>query len=136
MENEANDRWQYCVVGNIVRTHPDEDGRLRYGTVAYSGGTKVYLCGKLWDPKQETIEVIGLARKSRKYRVNPTPVALIENVRLSRTYHPEVLRIMNNWEYDSLWWGSSAEDRASAAAFAEAWRRRVKEKEKEDCYAE
>lgn len=36
MEEKQN--WTYCVVGNIRRTHFDEDGVLRYGTAAFTGG--------------------------------------------------------------------------------------------------
>ena len=43
MEEKQN--WTYCVVGNIKKTHFDEDGMLRYGTAAFTGGTKVYISG-------------------------------------------------------------------------------------------
>ncbi len=45
MEEKQN--WTYCVVGNIKKTHFDEDGVLRYGTAAFSGGAKVYLSGRI-----------------------------------------------------------------------------------------
>ena len=59
---EDNREWRYCVVGNIVETRIDENGFLRYGTSAFTGGTKVYLCGKYWDEAYKTITVIGLNR--------------------------------------------------------------------------
>ena len=33
---------KYCVIGNIVREHQDENGIVRYGTVCYPGGRKIY----------------------------------------------------------------------------------------------
>ena len=47
------------------RTHYDDQGVLRYGTKAFCGGAKVYLCGKYWTRKQRTIGVIGLNRYKR-----------------------------------------------------------------------
>lgn len=90
--------WAYCVVGNITKTHLAPDGTVLYGSAAYTGGTKVYLCGKYWNPKYGTISVIGLNRYKR-YRVNDVPPELIENVRWQRTYKPSVLHLMNHWEF-------------------------------------
>lgn len=95
--------WKYCAVGNIIRTHIDENGVLRYGTVAYPSGRKVYLCGKHWDTMQETISVIGLSRRGRRYRVEDVPVSLIENVRRKQVYKPTVLKIMDNFEFRDCW---------------------------------
>lgn len=120
-ENATID-WKYCVIGNIKKTHIDENGVLRCGTVAYPGGRKVYLCGKYWTNAQETITVIGLSRKGRRYRVEDVPVSLIENVRGKRVYKPKVLKIMDNFEFWDYWWGNSLEDRESVKAFIERWR--------------
>ncbi|MBR2730819.1 MAG: hypothetical protein IKD72_02390 [Clostridia bacterium] len=120
--------WKYCVVGNIVKTHIDENGILRYGTVAYSGGTKVYLCGKYWRFPDHTIGVIGLSRRGRQYCFNSTPVELIENVRLSRTYKPSVLKLMNHCEFENCWWHDAPEDRAGAEAFVAEWKKRFEKR--------
>ncbi|MBQ6266257.1 MAG: hypothetical protein IJK64_00635 [Clostridia bacterium] len=121
--------WKYCVVGNIVKTHIDANGVLRYGTVAYSGGTRVYLCGKYWSSDEETIDVIGLSRRGRQHCVNETPVELIENVRLSRTYKPAILALMNTPEFQDCWWNNTPEDRAEAEAFVAEWKTRFEQKE-------
>lgn len=34
--------WKYCVVGNIVHDHIDDNGVPRHGTSAFRGGAKVY----------------------------------------------------------------------------------------------
>ena len=99
MNNEkATTNWKYCAVGNIKKTHIDENGVLRYGTAAYPGGSKVYLCGKYWNKSQDTITVIGLNRRGRKYRVEHIPVSLIENIRRKQVYKPKILKIMENFE--------------------------------------
>ncbi len=36
---DSTKEWRFGVVGNIIRTHYDEEGILRYGTKAFSGGT-------------------------------------------------------------------------------------------------
>ena len=114
-------KWKYCVVGNITKSHIDENGILRYGTPAFTGGTRVYLCSKYWDPSSETIAAIGITRGSRKYHVIDTNPAYIENVRCSKTYHPAVLDIMNNWELYTSWWGNTPEDKAEVEEFVRKW---------------
>jgi len=87
MENKAD--WKYCVVGNIKKTHYDDNNILRYGTAAFTGGTKIYLCGRLWDKKRTHINALGLNR--RKYlQVVWTDISHIENVRVQRVFKPKV----------------------------------------------
>ena len=114
-------KWKYCVCGNITKSHIDEDGILRYGTPAFTGGTKVYLCGKCWNPAQKTVPVIGITRGSRKFHVIDTNPAYIENIRCSKAYQPIVLDLMNNWEMYTLWWGNTAEDKAETEEFVRNW---------------
>lgn len=88
--------WNWCVVGNITKTHLDPDGTLRYGSSAFTGGTKVYLVGRTWDPNHDDkIWVMGLSR-SKKHIDSHIAPALIENVRLSRVYKPSIVQIMND----------------------------------------
>ena len=113
-------KWKYCVIGNITRSHIDENGIKRYGTPAFTGGTKVYLCGKYWDSERETIAVIGMTR-GKKYHVIDTNPTYIENVRCSKAYHPAVLELMNNWEMHDLWWDDSIEDKNETVSFTQKW---------------
>ena len=87
---ERKKEWKYCVVGNIVHERIDKDVILRYGTAQFTGGTKVYLCGKYWNDKCDEIRVIGLNRRN-KYEASDVPVSAIENVRCARVYKPKVL---------------------------------------------
>lgn len=121
MEIKKAQKWVYCAVGNIKRSHTAEDGTVKYGTPAFRGGSRVFLCGRCHDGGDTTITAIGLGRKSRRYTVADVPVELIENVRLSRAFSPAVLEIMYNYEFWELWWGSTPEDRASCAAFIASW---------------
>ena len=115
-----NKEWKYCVVGNIVKTHTSKDGILRYGTPAYTGGTKVYLCGKYWDWTSDSISVIGLNR-FKEFQFNDVPVKLIENVRCQRVYKPSVLALMNNFEFWDCWWHNTAADRKATKEFVARW---------------
>lgn len=112
--------WAYCVVGNIVKSHVTEDGNILNGTVAYAGGTKVYLCGKYWDVSDGKITTIGLNR-FKKYRVNDVSPELIENVRWQRVYKHAVLEIMEYWEFCDYWWKNKEEDKAAVSAFVSKW---------------
>ena len=120
--------WKYCVVGNIVRSRVDENGVLRYGTAAFAGGKKVYLCGKFWDSTWDSISVIGLNRNGR-YQVVDTPCCLIENIRCQRTYSPSILKIMNDWEFWHYWWDNTAEDKKATEDFVALWNSQYQEKE-------
>ena len=122
MEKKKN--WKYCVVGNISKSHVDENGTLRYGTAAFSGGTKVFLCGRFWNPTGNTIEVAGLSR-GKCYYVDTVPVHLIENVRPSRAYKPAVLEIMGDWEHADLWWHNTREDKQATEDFVVKWNEAV-----------
>ena len=120
---DQDKQWRFCVAGNIVKSHLDEEGVLRYGTKAFTGGTKVYLDGKGWKELPSTISVIGQNRFGR-YVLEWVPMELIENVRCQRVFKRTVLNIMDylermeNWS----WWQRTAADRREAEAFAERFK--------------
>ena len=118
--------WRYAVAGNIKTTHVDENGILRYGTAAYKGNAKVYLCGRLWDERlpdenKTHISVVGLSR-GKRYYVDYVPIELIENLRLTKVYQPQVLDIMSNHELCDYWWGNTQEEKADASAFLQRFK--------------
>lgn len=120
-----DNKWKYCVVGNVKKTHYDENDNQRYGTRSFAGGKKVYLCGRYLKERlpcenRERISVLGICRGGRYY-VDYIPVNLIENVRLSKTYKPRVLEIMSDWEFEDGWWGNTPEDKQDAEEFVKKW---------------
>ena len=120
--------WRYAVAGNIKKTRIDENDILRYGTAAFKGNTKVYLCGRLWDERlpdenKTEISVLGLSRGGRYY-VDSVSISLIENLRITRVYTPKVLEIMSDIEFCECWWGNTQEERDDASSFL----KRLKEK--------
>ena len=122
--------WKYAVAGNIKKSHIDENGILRYGTSAFKGNTKVYLCGWLLDVRlpnemRKEISVLGLCR-GRRYYVDSVPIDLIENVRLTRVYKPTVLKIMSDWEFADCWWGNTQEECNDALVFIKRWNEKYK----------
>ena len=123
-KNESkNNNWRFGVIGNIVKQHLDSEGVVRYGTKAFTGGTKVYIDGKGWSPDRDTVSVIGLNRFGR-YAIESVPVALIENVRTQRIYKPTVLEIMDCEEVMEgwTWWKRTSADRKEAKAFVDLWK--------------
>ncbi len=130
MENKV---FKFCVVGNIVRApHLDKNGILRYGTPAYTGGTKVYLCGKLWRIAEKEIQVVGLTR-GKKYQVHDVPVNLIENVRAGKAFDPGILAIMNNFEFWDWWWNGTRKDQKATKEFVSVWDRKDELNSLTDC---
>lgn len=118
MDNGLN--WRYCAVGNITKTHIDKDGILRYGSSAFTGGTKVYLCGKYWNAAHEKICVIGLSRGKQYQAVDLTP-DLIEHVRCQHVFKPSVLKLMDDLEFCDCWWGKSKRSKQAVEAFVAQW---------------
>ena len=120
MDQKKN--WRFCVAGNIVNSHLDEYGIVRYGTKAFAGGTKVYLNGKTWSDDSGDIGVIGLNRFGR-YVLEWIPISLIKNMRSQRVFKNVVLSIIDyeeqveNW----LWWGRTAADKRETIAFTEKY---------------
>ena len=121
MEEKQN--WTYCVVGNIKKTHFDEDGVLRYGTAAFTGGTKVYLAGRVWDRTCDHINTLGMSR-SKRLQIIRTDVSQIENVRLQKVFDPAVLGIMDWYALVGGWWGKSKNEKADAEEFVKWWNER------------
>lgn len=115
--------WRFGVVANITRSHLDENGELRYGTKAFTSGTKVYLGGKNWDKENPEIGVIGRNRFGRIV-VEGVPISLLENVRTQRIYKPQVLKIMEYLEeLDGwAWWKRTVADRKDTELFVKEWR--------------
>ena len=114
----TNIDWRFCAVGNIKTQHTDENGKILYGTKAFSGGTKVYIDDKTQGLNDGCVSVIGLNRFGR-YAVECIPLDLIENVRLQRIYKPTVLKIMDHLEYLDgwVWRGRTVADRKEITAF-------------------
>lgn len=112
--------WTYCVVGNITKTHIDEKGIVRYGTPAFTGGTKVYLGGRNWNRFRNRINALGLTRGNR-WEVIWTDISHIENLRVQKVFHKAVLNKMNDLEGCGCWWGKSKKERAAAEAFVNEW---------------
>ena len=121
---EQENSWRFCVAGNIVKSHLDAEGVVRYGTKAFTGGTKVYIDGKYWSDDQKSVNVIGKNRFGR-FVIERVPIVLIENIRNQRVYKPTVLKIMHyvEWMDNWYWWGRTAEDRRETEAFAERFRK-------------
>jgi hypothetical protein len=128
---EQKQEWRFCVSGNIVKTHLDEEGVVRYGAKAFSGGTKVYLYRNT-SVSGDDILVIGKNRFGR-YAMEAVPLAFIENIRFQTVFKPTVLEIMG---YDEAiegadWWGRTAADKREAKAFVEMLNERKKFSEEE-----
>jgi len=54
-----------------------------------------------------------------------TDVREIENLRCQKVFNPAVLRIMDNHEFISGWWGKSKSEKADAEAFIEWWNENI-----------
>ena len=108
---------KYCVIGNIVMSHPDENGVIRYGTRSFPGGRKVYISRYLWE---DGITVMGLNRYKSRYAFERIPLEWIENIRFAKAFEPRVLEIMTNTdEFPDMWWLYKEADRVGAMEFAE-----------------
>ena len=110
---------KYCVIGNIVKEHIDEERIVRYGTLPFPGGRKVYISTRFWDDVGE-VTVMGLNRFKSKYILERVPLNLIENIRASKTFDLRVLKLMqNDFEYRDMWFLYKEEDRIRSEQYAQ-----------------
>ena len=114
--------WRFCAVGNIVAQHVDADGKILYGTRAFSGGTKVYINDFTYGLNPGRITVIGQNRHGR-IATESVPNDLIENVREQRIFCPRVLKVMDYLEIMDGWtWRRrTAKDKREVQAFVNRW---------------
>ncbi len=109
---------KYCVIGNIVKEHPDKEGVIRHGTASYPGGRKVYISRRLWNDGEVT--VMGLNRFKSRYVTERIPLSWIENIRFAKTFEPRVLEMMSpNYENVDMWWRYKEEDKIGAMKYSE-----------------
>jgi len=86
-------------------------------------GTKVYLGGKNWNDKRDSIGVIGRNRFGR-IALEWISIDCLENVRTQRIYKPHVLEIISyeecieGWE----WWKKTVSDRKETEQFVKNWK--------------
>lgn len=90
-QQQTQPRW--CLVGNVVaqRLH-GEDGELRRGARLFPGGTKVYYRSAYWGMGAESVTVLGLSRRPRRWITTTMRSSLIENWRAQVVYTPRVLQ--------------------------------------------
>lgn len=118
--------WRFGVVANITQQHIGDDGNPHRGTKAFTAGTKVYLAGKHWDSRSDSISVIGRNRFGRLV-LQSTPIHCLERVRTQRIYKPHVLAIIDYLETADgwSWWARTAADRSETEQFVKAWEKRL-----------
>ena len=118
-----NTEWRFGVVANIKEYHIGEDGKQYRGTKPFTVGTKVYLGGKNWNDKRDSIGVIGRNRFGR-IALEWISIDCLENVRTQRIYNPRILEIISyeecveGWE----WWKRTASDRKETEQFVKNWK--------------
>jgi hypothetical protein len=84
-------RW--CLVGNVVAERLyGEDGELRRGAKLFPGGTKVYYRSAYWGMGAESVTVLGLSRRPRRWITATVASQLIENWRAQLIHAPRVLQ--------------------------------------------
>lgn len=87
------DQPRWGVVGNVVveRLH-GADGEVRRGTKQFSPGTKVYLVDAYWGKGGETVTVLGLARRPKRWISVDLSARVLESWRAKLIHDPAVLR--------------------------------------------
>ncbi len=113
---------KYCVVGNIVKRHIDEQGKVRHGTQRFPGGRKVYLTRIIWE---NGVLAWGNNKRMSRYEYDIVPFNLIENVRSKREFDPFILMNMDDtldYPHNS-WWSYKDRDKAETEKYVEVFRK-------------
>ena len=97
-----SDGTQWCLVGNIVQSHPYGEGgtEQRPGTKHFSGGTKVYCLPAQWGDGYEQIVVIGRHRGCKGLVTMIISSEWVENWRAQVVYKPAVLKQLERAEQE------------------------------------
>jgi hypothetical protein len=95
---------QWCLIGNIVEERPYGEGsaEIKYGTMHFSPGTKVYCLPARWGDGYEKIMVIGRHRGSRQLVRMVIRSDWVTNWRAKVLYSPQVLRLIQE-EWHAPW---------------------------------
>ncbi len=115
IQNEKNSRspleeteFIYCLVGNILPCHYlGEEKKVVRGTRHSAANAKVFVFPRIGDYKGERVRVIGMSRKSKKYKFMRMRIDIITNWRLKKVYKKEIIRIM----YENDGWRDTEIDR-------------------------
>lgn len=113
IQNEIQEpEWVWGLIGNILEEHEyGEAHEIRRGTKQFSGGTKVFLSCSHWGDGYENVNVIGKARKSRRYIQVVMRRKCITNFRMQKVYKPVVLEKMKSENGWGGFWDNSDESR-------------------------
>ncbi len=92
MADEVQPEPRWCVVGNVVaeRLH-GEDAELRQGAKSFPGGAKVYYHSAFWGMGAQSLTVVGLSRRPRRWIKISVQSSLVENWRAKLVHTPRAL---------------------------------------------
>lgn len=112
---------KYCVIGNKVMEHSDENGIIRHGTASFPGGRKVYISRR---HMCNGVLVLGLNRFNCRNVFEVVPLAWIKNIRAAKTFKPRILELMENTdEFPEMWFLHKKEDEAEVKEYAQVLNR-------------
>jgi hypothetical protein len=87
----------YCIVGNVVPSHyHGEEKEIIQGTKQFLANAKLFVLPRIGDYKKATAQVIGVSRKTKKYKLVYMPVRLITNWRLKKVYNKQIIEMIYN----------------------------------------
>lgn len=102
LEFDYSQGCEICIVGNIVDKHYyGEDKELRRGTKHFRPSAKVYCLPEYPGMGHETMVVVGVPRKTKKFIKIAIPTKRIKNIKLRTVYKPIIIGyIQENWFYE------------------------------------
>jgi len=102
IEIENSTEGELCIVGNIVNKHfYGEHKEIRRGTKHFRPNAKVYCLPEYGGMGHETMVVLGIPRKTRRFIKIAIPTKRIKNFRIKTVYKPLAIGyIRENWFYE------------------------------------
>lgn len=114
-QNQINPRrpleeteFVYCLVGNVVPSHyHGEEKEVVRGTTQFLANARLFVLPRIGDYQKARVQVIGVSRKSKTYKLVYMPVRFITNWRLKKVYNKQIIEMI----YDNDGWRDTEIDR-------------------------
>jgi hypothetical protein len=103
-ESEESIESEICIIGNIVDKHfYGEQKEIRRGTKHFRPNAKVYCLPEFGGMGHETIVVVGVPRKTKKFIKVAIPTKRIKDFKIKAVYKPKIVGYIKENHFYQNW---------------------------------
>lgn len=118
--NDSSTESEICIIGNIVDTHfYGEQKEIRKGTKHFPPNAKVYCLPEYGGMGHETMVVVGVPRKSKRFIKIAMPTKRIKNFKVKAVYKPRIIDYIRENIFYHNWKNIDNEDKNKLQIFVD-----------------